>query len=79
MEQEWERGEQTGEQWWQRASASATGAWSGMGARQRAMWLLSFDGPRIVVAVHAFLAALATAKEKAGYGFAYAQRKAYQK
>jgi hypothetical protein len=79
VEQEWERGERTGEQWWQRASASATGVWSGMGARQRAMWLLSFDGPRIVVAVHAFLAALAAAKEKAGYGFAYAQRKAYQK
>ena len=39
------------------------GVWSGMGARQRAMWLLSFDGPRIVVAVHAFLAALAAAKE----------------
>ena len=28
-----------------------------------------FDGPRIVVAVHAFLAALAAAKEKAGYGW----------
>jgi hypothetical protein len=77
VQQKWQQGENSGEQWWQ--EASATGAWAEMTSRQRAVWLLAEEDVAVATAMHVFLTALLAAKHRAGFGFAYAQKMAYNK